>query len=566
MSKARAMTNQYDEIKARIKKRLLDERPKAIILRGSWGIGKTHLINELFEEPCLKKKKPIYISLFGLNTLEELNEALTVKSIGGSHHGKVNHAKEIINKFKGIVNGVDVAINIASSLFTKFALESLKERIICIDDWERSKLNATDLMGFIDDLKTQKKCHVILIFNDQQIAEETEKTRHKFEEKVFDHNVKMDILPYDAFKIIAKNSNLGDDVKNFAEKRLKKLGLSNIRVIEKILLNAEELIEELDIADNFKAIEKLLSSLILFSWAHYLPEDKSPDIDFLVEYSPLEKAALKMRENSKEVAKKKLTKYDIWEFRLSLYKYIEISEFDKIIIQILRTGYLNSQNRARLKMALNRIVSREKTDNKLQEIRRLYSSGFGNDDDKLFEMLTIYKDAFLADFDNSYYSKDDAKTNVAHIIRYYRALKKNVECSQFINAFLSSIEKTDFFDYRDIDPIWVENRRQDQEYTEAIKEKMEKEFNNHLSLERAIETLAYGDRSLHPYKSFLLNKKDQDFIEIFISREHDLVSLFLTTIQNDDELKEKIDEIINQLPQDTPLNKHRIKSLHPIKH
>ena len=216
------MTNQYDEIKARIKKRLLDERPKAIILRGSWGIGKTHVINELFEEPCLKKKKPIYISLFGLNRLEELNEALTVKSIGGSHHGKVNYAKEIMNKFKGFLDVADVAINVTSSLFTKFALEKLKERVICIDDWERSKLNATDLMGFIDDLKTQKKCHVILIFNDQQIADEADESCRKYEEKVFDHNVKMDILPDDAFEIIAKNSNLGDDVKNFAEKRLKK--------------------------------------------------------------------------------------------------------------------------------------------------------------------------------------------------------------------------------------------------------------------------------------------------------------------------------------------------------
>ena len=551
------MTNQYDEIKARIKKRLLDERPKAIILRGSWGIGKTHVINELFEEPCLKKKKPIYISLFGLNRLEELNEALTVKSIGGSHHGKVNYAKEIMNKFKGFLDVADVVINVTSSLFTKFALEKLKERVICIDDWERSKLNATDLMGFIDDLKTQKKCHVILIFNDQQIADEADESCRKYEEKVFDHNVKMDILPDDAFEIIAKNSNLGDDVKNFAEKRLKKLGLSNIRVIEKILLNAVELIEELDIADNFKATEKLLSSLILFSWAHYLPEDKSPDIEYLETYNFYVETSFRIEGETNKDTGEVNKRYENASL-LSDYGYHAKNEIDEYIIQILKSGYLNSQNRVLLKMALNRIISREETDNKLQEIRRLYSSGFGNDDDKLFKMLTSYKDAFLAHFANGHYSNDDAKTNAAHIIGYYRILEKNPECTQFINAFLSSIEKTDFFDYRDIDPIWVENRRQDQEYIEAIKATIPQ---RNVKLEHAIRDVSFG-QNVTPFYLDMFNEASDEAIEEACKLcELHVLRDFLFIISSDVELRIRIIRIIKRIPEDTPLNKHRLNDI-----
>ena len=124
--------------------------------------------------------------------------------------------------------------------------------------------------------------------------------------------------------------------------------------------------------------------------------------------------------------------------------------------------------------------------------------------------------------------------------------------------FLSSIEKTDFFDYRDIDPIWVENRRQDQEYIEAIKATIPQ---RNVKLEHAIRDVSFG-QNVTPFYLDMFNEASDEAIEEACKLcELHVLRDFLFIISSDVELRIRIIRIIKRIPEDTPLNKHRLNDI-----
>ena len=573
---------EYDRIKTKIKEWLTNETPKAIILRGAWGIGKSHLINELCKDKDVKKSKEVItVSLFGLSNIAELKEELTGRSFNNSQNQDTkwavkNLAKGLLNLGKTVGVPADAIITISGSLLTTLALDNLKYRIICLDDWERSNINTKDLMGFIEYLKIANKCRVILIFNDKQQEETSQEELHTYEEKVFDYNVEMNIEPKDAFSIVTAGSKLTEHTKKFAQKKLGILSLNNIRVVQKICRNAEELITDLEIEDEPKKIEKLLSSLILFSWAKYLPEGESPDVEWLENFNfYMETQARIISEqysNTNEEKMPETGKQKGMEEREARYEkanivneygYFSKNEIDDYIIAFLEMGYLNYVDEYLLGWALDRILSREETDKKFSKILKLYESGFGNDDATLFETLTEYKDTFLSDFEEGFYSDDDAKTAVNHIIHYYRILEKNEACTDFISDFVNSPEWTSVFEYEDTIRQQQQHYDIDEELSEAISDEYKKKFSKPIALDAVIYNISY-ETEIDRYTKKALNlATDEELLKTFI--ECDIITLagFLETMRYDKKLSKRMFSIVDKLPQDTPLNKDRLKSIKP---
>ena len=56
------------------------EKPCAIALTGEWGVGKTHLWNEIRDNngKSFSGKKYAYVSLFGLDSLASLKSAIAI--------------------------------------------------------------------------------------------------------------------------------------------------------------------------------------------------------------------------------------------------------------------------------------------------------------------------------------------------------------------------------------------------------------------------------------------------------------------------------------------------------
>lgn len=177
------------------------------LIDGDWGIGKTHLIKNDFEQD--EQYEVIYVSAFGKNAVKEIENTLLinlipgfkdVKDFGGFSKLLGNFAKDIVDKFAGV--------NIENYL-NSFSIEDIKnnkkdsnKKIICFDDIERKSdsINMKDMLGLIE--RASINFDVVLIANTKKFGKEDLNIFNSYREKVVDHVIKINKLNRDILKDI----------------------------------------------------------------------------------------------------------------------------------------------------------------------------------------------------------------------------------------------------------------------------------------------------------------------------------------------------------------------------
>lgn len=239
-----------------------NEESNVLVLKGDWGVGKTHFwnnyISEKIDNNSLSQIAYSYISLFGNNTLQEVRKSVfrQAKPISVKEVDKtIEIGFETDNTMFGrmVQKGIDYATKKAPNTndVTKFveylpiankyanAINILEYNlvnnyVVCIDDIERKgdSLTIKEIMGWIDELSEQKSCKVILIFNENSFDCDKDKIAFEaYREKVVDYEV--------TYSPTYKQ-NLGyvfdDDFKYFNQLRAvsAKLNLKNVRIFKKI--------------------------------------------------------------------------------------------------------------------------------------------------------------------------------------------------------------------------------------------------------------------------------------------------------------------------------------------
>jgi len=158
-----------------------DNDGKTVMLSGAWGTGKTHfwlydIKPELDKEPesddKQKKKRNIYISLYGRESISELKfevlkEAYNLEVKDDIISKSASMLSTIVPSFgaKSLAEGFDKLNKKAKE---KKAEEILKSgSIICLDDFERksSKIDLNDLFGYISQLALDYNCKIVIILN-----------------------------------------------------------------------------------------------------------------------------------------------------------------------------------------------------------------------------------------------------------------------------------------------------------------------------------------------------------------------------------------------------------------
>ena len=66
-------------IEDRLKELLNYKEPIGVVIKGEWGVGKTHFWED-FSKRFLQDKKVAYISLFGKGSLKEIKEDMMVQT------------------------------------------------------------------------------------------------------------------------------------------------------------------------------------------------------------------------------------------------------------------------------------------------------------------------------------------------------------------------------------------------------------------------------------------------------------------------------------------------------
>ncbi|HCQ6441730.1 TPA: hypothetical protein OL569_005144, partial [Klebsiella pneumoniae] len=191
---------------------------KVAVLKGEWGVGKTHFWKRYYSKK--NKAKGIqqiayaYVSLFGVNSINEIkkeiyqntvpiNEILyreTVYSKSEILAGKLLSSLPRLLKYNKITKLLFKYIGFdfnfygikSSDLSSSLEYSFVNRYLICFDDLERrgKSLDLKDFMGFIDNLARDKHCKLILIFNENNLKDnDEERLFNEYREKVVDVDI-----------------------------------------------------------------------------------------------------------------------------------------------------------------------------------------------------------------------------------------------------------------------------------------------------------------------------------------------------------------------------------------
>ena len=263
------------------------ESETALSITGPWGSGKTYLyknkIRHLIEDTSYDDEqnyKSIYISLFGISSLQQIQDIIFFESLASSRFTKLGVKPEHIR----------FGLNILKGMITKFLDEEylnsstetidetgdkikqsrkLAKYVICFDDIESKRrsrnIKLTDFIGFVNNLVEHQGVKVILLCNEDKIAEED---YNALKEKVIGRSIRFDPILEEIYEdLVAASNPEGISIKKeiiletFRQKNLK-----NLRILKLTLSNLKHIYKQLglDFEIDERAQEKL-DSLVKFT-------------------------------------------------------------------------------------------------------------------------------------------------------------------------------------------------------------------------------------------------------------------------------------------------------------
>lgn len=174
----------------------------AILIDGSWGSGKTYYINkyiDLFNSA--ENGRAVYVSLNGLKSIEEINNALFAALHPIFSSVKNSPILKVLNcATKYSVDLLDLDIESLSEI--RIDIGKFDAKLIIFDDVERCQLDIPSLFGYIDNIKSS--CNKIIL-----IADEKELMGYRFLEESY-HN-----------KVITSNIYIAKAIGNSKDKEKK---------------------------------------------------------------------------------------------------------------------------------------------------------------------------------------------------------------------------------------------------------------------------------------------------------------------------------------------------------
>lgn len=161
-----------------------DKTNTAIMLTGEWGSGKTYYVENVLA-PFLKKdndkNRCIIISLYGLEKISDINKSIYMelrmkvleKNSEMRATGKLI-AKTIVKGATGIF-GIDINMS-EDDLQNLYSSIDLSEKLLIFEDLERSNIEFTKLLGYINNLVERDGVKILIVANEDEILNKTTET------------------------------------------------------------------------------------------------------------------------------------------------------------------------------------------------------------------------------------------------------------------------------------------------------------------------------------------------------------------------------------------------------
>ncbi len=547
-----------------------DKNPGILVIKGKWGIGKTHIWNEYItskRDEISKIKYYSYNSLFGINNISKVKQNIfqnLIKNENGFHdnreidisdyhiHENIKNKKYREKIFRRIPTLLTILPQISnySELIIDSTFMSIKSPLICIDDIERrnDNLNLKEIFGLISFLKEYKKAKVILILNDYELNEKDD--YKKFKEKIIDVEVKYEPDVENCINLI-----FPDELKYIEiRQNIKKCNINNIRIIKKIKYFYDILIREIktECIEISRIISHRLPVLVL---AHYSNlNDINIDINFLLNIKDeLSNYKVEQMLNKKE-QKIKATENNELLAMLIEYEWNSSDYFDKFISITIESGYINKANYLKVLKYKEAEIIKNKNITEFSEAWDKYHDSFISNQD---EVLKALENGFKNNVNNI------IPVNFNGTILLFKDLNENEKASELIDFYIENNKK----EIKEADEFYIFDGISDEEIkTKIIKVR-----------EGDLDDLKFDEIIKKIIENTHLNKKDfinlnkstcEDFFKLFKEMKGKnlrvLVHRFIRykNVENIvvHEVYKKVEEALKKISEESAINKRRVEN------
>ncbi|WP_019026783.1 P-loop NTPase fold protein [Colwellia piezophila] len=399
-------------VKEQIHTFLKSKEPEVLAIKGRWGIGKTYTWDKYVKEikDDIEFKSYAYVSLFGLNSLNELKRAIFENTIDTKIIGqkpdvftfKKNYlslVKQLSRKSAGFIKGVAKPMANAvlkgsgsglEEAFSSLSFMSLNKTVICFDDIERhsESLKLKDFLGLVSFLKEQKDCKVVILLNED--AKDLQ-DYFTYKEKVIDKQLHFEPSALECFELAIENQDQYLHIRDCCLK----LDIKNIRVLKKIERHSQEVLSLIcDYHDDIKY--QIVHSVVVFSWCYYCKgEDVSIPCFNFVKQSGIRKSGGNVDE----------TKAKEWNATLSSYKYMLTDELDLVIAESIEQGFIHKEKLIALCDARQFELMAQERSEEYSKAWGVFHGSFNDNADVVVNAMEAGLRASVTDLSTSQYSK-----------------------------------------------------------------------------------------------------------------------------------------------------------------
>lgn len=534
---------------------LKNDIPEVAVLYGPWGVGKTYVWNNLVRKHKNEIKLPYYsyVSLFGINSIRELKNAIFVNKKSANELDINNTKKQKFKKLWSIFSKSKVELpysvqNLSLNLLDSYVPNLIKDAIICLDDFEglsSHNLNIEELIAFISELKDEKNCKVLLIFNEEII--DNHSAYLKYKDKLVDIELQYSPSAEEAAELsIPKDLIYG----NMLKKHLIALKINNIRILKRIV-NLTQLITPVITPLHCQIKDQVLMSLVLFVWWIYFPGKNKPPIDFLKKWNVYNGSSYEYN-NSEEKAN-----LEIYAKILQSYGIKEVDELDLSLLKVIQYGFLEETGFIEQANASQMLIQDKGAHRLTLEAWGVFNNSFDHNEDKLLTLLS-----------------DNVKKNILtvsalelnHIVILYKNLGRREEAESLIRYYIEthSGEEQLF----DISTYSFSHNISDPTIKEMFQEKYNEIIKENMPLTEAVSYIIEHNSYLPIHFHALNNATVKDYIDFFkLEHGSDLTKIIKACLFFGNKQEEKYFNIhkkvmaaLSEIGKESKLNALRVKT------
>lgn len=533
------------DVEGAVKKFIESGHPQAIAISGSWGSGKTHFWGDFIKKNSKKAtfKKYSYVSLFGINDLSDLKATLFDNAVsardvedgdGANSSTWAKNAKEAYEAIDGhrlkdsqkplqglakwawkIFSPVLPALSVWGGVARSLSFMLIKDYVICLDDVERKgeSLPLKEVCGLISLLKEQKGCRVVVILNDGELDKEKD-VFDNFREKVFDNEIVFSPSAGECAKLVFNDKWEYREYSDSVIKKVVRLDIKNIRVLQRIRLVIESLLPYVQGKDEALTTQ-LIHSSVLLTWCYNSRGKGVPSYELLKDLSSSTWRSSGDGGSKEEEGDEKRRV----EMVLTNYGYGDSDEFDLHICQFLENGYVEKSDFVAVVASFQERALKDRKTGNFSKAWRLFHDTFADNGKILVEKL---REAFLdgARFINIRSAMDTVKL--------IRDLGRDDIADELIRSWVD-MAKSEDEELLDLKDARLRRKDVDEKFMEAIKSAYVAKDGPLQTLEEVIKTVT--DK----------NSWDDIKLDILADASSDDYYRFFKSIDNDEHLKSYID-------------------------